>query len=131
MTEYQMIEASNQQAHRDYPHMTLTPRVECLTADQTYTSLSDFEATVTAKAVPEQITFDVRGRLLTSAHKSLHNADVHYHLLYRLSPAQIEIVAGHDAEARPSALLRLTCVLTVISAHGEAVAQLAAHTVRL
>jgi hypothetical protein len=43
MTEYQMIEISNQQAFRDYPHMTLTPRIECA-GEVTYTSLSDIEA---------------------------------------------------------------------------------------
>ena len=131
MTEYQMIEISNQQAHRDYPHMTLTPRIECVTADQTYTSLSDFEARVTAKAVPEQISFDARGRLLTSAHKTLPSIEVHYHLIYRLSPAKIEIVAGNDAEGMASTLLRLTFVLPVISSHEEAVEHVDAKTVRI
>ena len=45
MTEYQMIEISNQQVHLDKPHMPLTPRIE-LADKQTYTSLSDFEATI-------------------------------------------------------------------------------------
>jgi hypothetical protein len=131
MTEYQMIEISNQQAHRDYPHMTLTSRIECVTADQTYTSLSDFEATVTANAVPEQITFDARGRLLTAAHKSLPNVDVHYHLVYRLAPEKIEITAGNDAEGLASALLRLSFVLPVISSHEEAVEHIDSKTVRI
>src|SRR5215813_4416795 len=131
MTEYQMIEISNQQAHHDYPHMTLTPRIECLTADQTYTSLSDFEATLTGNAAPEQITFDARGRLLTSAHKSLPNMDVHYHLLYRMSAEKIEIVAGNDAEGLASALLHLSFILPVISSHEEAVEHIDAGTVRI
>jgi hypothetical protein len=131
MTEYQMIEISNQQAHRDYAHMPLTPRMECITADQTYTSLSDFEATVTANAVTEQITFEARGRLLTSAHKSLPNADVHYRLFYRLSPAKVEIVAANDAEGMASALFRLTFVLPIISSHEEAVEHIDAKTVRI
>src|SRR5271170_1594926 len=45
MTEYQMIEISNQQVHLDKPHMCLTPRIEFV-GKQTYTSLSDFEATL-------------------------------------------------------------------------------------
>jgi hypothetical protein len=131
MTEYQMIEISNQQAHRDYPHMTLTPRIECVTADQTYTSLSDFEAVLTANPAPERITFDVRGRLLTAAHKSLPNVDVHYHLVYRLAPEKIEITAGNDAEGLASALLRLSFVLPVISSHEEAVEHIDSKTVRI
>jgi len=131
MTEYQMIEISNQQAHRDYPHMTLTPRVECATADQIYTSLSDFDAAVTANAATDQITFDARGRLLTAAHQPLPNAEVHYHLIYRLSRAKVEIVAGNDAEGPASALLRLRFILPVISQHDEAVHHVDAATVRL
>lgn len=131
MTEYQMIEISNQQAHRDYPHMTLTPRVECATADQIYTSLSDLEAAVTANAATDQIIFDARGRLLTAAHQPLPNAEVHYHLIYRLSPAKIEIVAGNDAEGPASALLRLRFILPVISQHDEAVHHVDAATVRI
>jgi len=131
MTEYQMIEISNQQAHRDYPHMTLTPRIECATADQIYTSLSDFEAAVTANAAMDQITFDARGRLLTAAHQPLPNAEIHYHLIYRLSPAKVEIVAGNDGEGPASALLRMRFILPVISQHDEAVHHVDAATVRL
>ena len=46
MTEYQMIEISNQQAFRDAPHMTLTPRIECVDGGETYTSLSDLRGGV-------------------------------------------------------------------------------------
>lgn len=131
MTEYQMIEISNQQAHRDYPHMTLTPRVECATADQIYTSLSDFDAAVIANAATDQITFDARGRLLTAAHQPLTNADVHYRLIYRLSAAKVQIVAGNDAEGPASALLRLRFILPVISQHDELIHHLDAATVRI
>jgi hypothetical protein len=47
MSEYQMIEISNQQAFLDAPHMTLTPRIE-LKADRTYTSLIDLKANLIA-----------------------------------------------------------------------------------
>ncbi|HEX7962639.1 MAG TPA: hypothetical protein VF493_22205, partial [Terriglobales bacterium] len=130
MTEYQMIEISNQQAHRDYPHMTLTPRIECVSDDQIYTSLSDFEAAVTANAAADQIAFDARGRLLTAAHRPLPNAEIHYRLIYRVSPAKVEILASVDASNTASGL-RLHFILPVVSLHDEAVHHVDAATVRI
>jgi len=118
MTEYQMIEIANQQAFRDSPHMPLTPRIECI-AGQTFTSLSDFEAVLTASSFPNQITFDARGRLLTAAHQPLPRGDVHYHLTYRLTESAVEIVASVGvASASP-----LQFILPVISRSSEAVNQ--------
>ena len=94
MTEYKLIEIANQQEHRDYPHMTLTPRIECAAGGLTYNSLSDFAAAVTANAAAEQITFDVRGRLLTATHQPMPKDEVRYHLIYRLSAAKVEIIAS-------------------------------------
>lgn len=128
MTEYQAIEISNQQAHRDYPHMTLTPRVECA-SDLTYTSLSDFDASLTATGGPDEITFDARGRLLTASHHSIPNSEVHYHLAYRLTQTKVEIVASADGTALPSAPLRF--ILPVVSQHEEAVEHPAPNTVRI
>lgn len=126
MTEYQAIEISNQQAHRDYPHMTLTPRVEC-TADVTYTSLSDFEATLTAIDHANEITFDARGRLLTASHHPAPKNEVHYHLTYRLTPTVVEIVAEVDQEG--PAPLRF--ILPVIAHREETVRTIDPKTVRI
>jgi hypothetical protein len=126
MTEYQAIEISNQQTHRDYPHMTLTPRIEC-SGDQIYTSLSDFEAALTASSTPERIAFDIRGRLLTAAHKPVPNGEVHYHLVYHLTAATVEIVASADTVA--PAPLRF--ILPVVSLQEEAVEQIDPKTVRI
>jgi len=126
MTEYQAIEISNQQAHRDYPHMTLTPRIECV-SDRVYTSLSDFEAALTTTSTPQRITFDASGRLLTAAHTPAPNGEVHYHLVYGLTGATVEIVASTDA-AGPAPL---RFILPVVSPHNEAVEQIDRKTVRI
>ena len=120
MTEYEAIEISNQQAPRDYPHMTLTPRIESA-GDVTYTSLSDFEASLTASNHPDEITLDARGRLLTASHKPPPTGEVHYHLVYRLAAAKVEIIAS--AEGAAPAPLRF--ILPVISRHQESVERLA------
>jgi hypothetical protein len=126
MTEYQMIEISNQQAFLDKPHMPLTPRIEC-TAKQTYTSLSDFEAVLTTKATPGEVTFDARGRLLTASHQPLPSDNAHYHLIYRLTESTVEIIASVDAP--PQTPLRF--ILPVISRSSEAVVQPDPETIRI
>jgi len=126
MTDYQAIEISNQQAHRDYPHMTLTPRIEC-TTDVTYTSLSDFEASLAVTSSQSEISLDARGRLLTASYQPIPNGGVHYQLLYRLSPAKVEIVASADGKA--PALLRF--VLPVVSQHEELIEHPATNAVRI
>jgi hypothetical protein len=127
MTQYQTIEISNQQVHHDYPHMELTPRIECAAADRIYTSVCDFEATLSANPTPEQITFTARGRLLTAAHQPVPGGDVHYNLVYRLAGSAVEITASADA-AGPAPLRFL---LPVVSQHEEAVEQLDARTIRI
>jgi hypothetical protein len=122
MTEYQMIEISNQQAFLDKPHMPLTPRIES-TGKQTYTSLSDFEAftiALIAKAgAAQEITFNARGRLLTASHQPLPNGEAHYHLTYNLTKSAVEIIANVDAPPQTP----LQFILPVISRSSEAVAQ--------
>jgi hypothetical protein len=118
MTEYQMIEILNQQAFLDAPHMPLTPRIESA-AKQTYTSLSDFEAILTTTAAPNQITFDVRGRLLTAAHQPMPDGNAHYHLIYRLTESAVEIIASADTPSQTP----LQFILPVISRSNEALAQ--------
>ena len=122
MTEYQMIEISNQQAFLDKPHMPLTPRIECV-AKQTYTSLSDFEAFTIAlianAGAAQEITFNARGRLLTASHQPLPNGEAHYHLTYNLTRSTVEIIASVDAPPQTP----LQFILPVISRSNEAVAQ--------
>jgi hypothetical protein len=126
MTEYQMIEISNQQAFLDKPHMPLTPRIESA-AKQTYTSLSDFEAVLTTNATPSEITFNARGRLLTASHQPLPNGEAHYHLTYNVNKSTVEIIASVDAPPQT----HLQFILPVISRSGEALAQPDTKTVRI
>ena len=92
MTEYQMIEISNQQTFRDAPHMTLTPRIE-YAGEKTYTSLTDREAVLTASESAGEIVFDARGRMLTAGNVAMPGG-VRYHLVYRLTASGVDIVAS-------------------------------------
>jgi hypothetical protein len=122
MTEYQMIEISNQQVHLDKPHMCLTPRIE-LAGKQTCTSLSDFEATtipgISFPGQTYQVTFDVKGRLLTASHHAPAIGEAPYHLHYNLTQSTVEIRA--TAEAPPETPLHF--ILPVISSSTESVTQ--------
>jgi hypothetical protein len=118
MTEYAMIEISNQQAFTDAPHMTLTPRIECRT-DRAYTNLNDFQAVVTKKASPDQITFEASGRLLSSAPKPLPDGDVRYKLVYLLTRTAVEIVAMATGPAK----VPIDLIVPVVSRSTETVEQ--------
>ena len=131
MTRYQMIEISNQQVHGDYPYMPLTPRIEGIERGQSYTSLSDFDAALTAAAAPEQVSFDARGRLLTSAHQPVASGDVQYRLAYRLTAAAVEIVAGTSVAVPAADQLHWKLILPVVSAHTESVEQVDHGTIRV
>ncbi|RSL15398.1 hypothetical protein EDE15_0884 [Edaphobacter aggregans] len=128
MTEYQMIEISNQQTFGDYPHMSLAPRIE-LISDKTYTSTTDFAATLTSTSTPAKITFDASGRLLTAAHQPPSTGDLHYHLTYRLNDTAIEIEATADAAVPLPAPLRF--ILPVISRSTESINQTDPKTIRI
>ena len=128
MTEYQMTEPSNQQAFGDYPHMPLTPRIECA-SDRTYTSLSDLEAVLTATDSPGQIAFDAQGRILTATHQSPPGGDVRYHLIYRLTESNVEIVASTSGTTPAAAPLQF--IFPVVSKTGEAVDQSDSQTIRI
>ncbi len=126
MTEYQMIEISNQQVHLDKPHMPLTPRIEC-TFKQTYTSLSDFEAVLTTKATPQQITFEAKGRLLTASHQPVPNFKTNYHLTYVLTESRVEITANLESEISAPTQF----ILPVISISSETITQPDPKTIRI
>lgn len=128
MTDYQMIEISNQQAFGDYPHMTLTPRIEFVT-DKTYTSLSDFKAEVKAKSATSEIVFDARGRMLTAGHQPPVGGEVKYQLSYRLSGAAVEIAASSSADSSLAAPMRL--IVPVVARGDEKVEVVDAATVRV
>jgi hypothetical protein len=122
MTEYQMIEISNQQVHLDKPHMCLTPRIE-LTGKQICTSLSDFEAIIIQGyeqiGAARLIAFDVKGRLLTSSHHAPPTGEAPYHLHYSLTESTIEIRAIAEAPAENP----LHFILPVISQSTETIIQ--------
>jgi hypothetical protein len=133
MTEYKLIEISNQQVFRDGPHMTLTPRIEYVTGEAakvTYTSLSDLQAVVEANDVePGTVRIFARGRLLTANHQGVPGGDVRYSFEYRVTAGRVEILAGALAANGAPGTLRF--ILPVISRSGEAVAQPDAQTVQL
>jgi hypothetical protein len=118
MTEYQMIEISNQQVHLDIPHMPLTPRIE-LPGKQTYTSLSDFEAVLTTKATSSEVTFNASGRLQTASHQPPPTGEARYHLTYNLTKSTVEIIATVDTASQSP----LQFILPVISSSTEPVDQ--------
>ncbi len=130
MTEYQMIEISNQQAFLDKPHMPLTPRIESA-GKQTYTSLSDFEATLIAldeqMGAAREIAFVAKGRLLTASHQPPPTGEAHYQLAYSLTQSAVEIRATADALAQTP----LQFILPVISRSNEAVAQPDPRTIQI
>jgi hypothetical protein len=94
MTDYQMIEISNQQAFGDYLHMTLTPRLELTSGGKTYTSLSDFGAVVTADAKgANEVAVKARGKMLTGSHQAPAEGEMEYQLRYRFGES-VEIAAS-------------------------------------
>jgi hypothetical protein len=125
-----MIEISNQQVHLDKPHMCLTPRIE-LAGKQTCTSLSDFEATIAAlyeqMSAAVEISFDVKGRLLTASHQPPSTGEAHYHLQYSLTQSTVAITASVDTASQSP----LRFVLPVISSSTEATAQPDPRTIQI
>jgi hypothetical protein len=131
MTEYKLVEISNQQVIRSGPTMALTPRIEVVLgpgSGGTYTSLSDLEAAVTASEVGGEIKFEALGRLLTATHKPVGSGELRYSLKYTLSAGGVEIVARVDG-ANAGAPVRF--ILPVISRSDEAVVRADAGTVRI
>jgi len=126
MTKYAMVEISNQQAYRDGSHMTLTPRVECA-GKETYTSLDDLKAVLTAERNGEEIAFDVKGRLLTAGHKAPSGGDLLYHLTYRIGEVGVELTAGISGVAPAAARF----IVPVIARGDEKFSQPEARTLKI
>ena len=126
MTEYLMIETSNQQQFREGAHMALTPRIECA-GERVYTSATDFKAVLTASATQEAISFNARGQLLTAARQSFPEGELAYHLAYDLTEAAVELRAR--AEGKGPAPSRF--ILPVIVGPDEVVERVDEKTIRI
>lgn len=126
MTEYQMIEISNQQTYRDNVHMGLTPRIEC-TAGEIYNSLNDLKAVLKADQQAGRVLFDARGRLLTASRKAPASGDIGYHLTHTIGETAVELTAS----ASGSSPAPLRFVLPVIARVEERIERPDAQTVRV
>jgi len=84
--------------------MTVRTHSRSSAGKQTYTSLSDFEATLIAldeqMGAAREITFVAKGRLLTASHQLPPTGEAHYHLTYNLRKDAAEITASVDASSQ-------------------------------
>jgi hypothetical protein len=128
MTEYRLIEISNQQTFRDAPHMTLTPRIECA-GEQTYTSLNDLSASLKVDTASSVATFTASGRLQTSTHQMPRGGDAHYRLEYLILANQVDIDVRLDSVAPLPALAKF--ILPVISNSEEQVEVVDSRTLQI
>ena len=126
MTQYQMIEISNQQAYRDGSHIELTPRIECVAAE-TYASVNDLNATLTANQQASGIAFEARGRLLTVSRQAPPGGDIAYRLVYTINDSAVEIAASATGQA--TAPLRF--ILPILARTPDKVEQPNPQTVRI
>lgn len=119
MTEYDnQIEAPNMQGFIDAPHMELTPRVEYVTREETYSSVNDRQAVLQATTQGKEVLFDAQGRLQSVTH-TMAPGGLQYHLICRISESQVEIRASATATSAPAGKLQF--VLPVISRSSERV----------
>ncbi len=119
MTKYQLVEPKNQQTHGDYPTMPLTPRIEVGDGS----SLNDLAATLTAEKSPAGVTFNARGRVLTTNHQQPNSGETHYQLVYRITATGVQIIASADRAGR--------LLLPVICRQAEPVEQPGPRTVQV
>ncbi len=128
MTQYEMIEMSNQQQYRGKLHMALTPRIEYAPED-TYTNLNDYKAVLSASQTRGQILFDARGRLLSNTHNPLPVGELLYHATYRISEDSVELSASVSGDTPATAPLRF--FVPVLSRTGDRVERPDARTFRI
>jgi hypothetical protein len=126
MTQYQMIEISNQQAYRDSSHIELTPRIECAAAE-IYASVNDLEATLTASQHNGGIVFEAHGRLLTASRQTPPSGDIAYHFTYTLNDTSVEIAAT----ATGSAPAPLRLIVPILARTTDKAEQLNPQTIRV
>jgi hypothetical protein len=99
MTEYELVEPPNQQQVRDGSQAPLTPRVECLLKDVTYTSFRDFSAVLKVTALHNEVLFDARGSLLSpssdgAGRDPVPGGGTQFHMTYRVTESGVEITAS-------------------------------------
>jgi hypothetical protein len=124
MTEYSIVEVSNQQQHGDKPHMTLTPRIEIPATPRPFTTLNDLAATLTAESSPDKIAFHAHGQFQTSKHAP---SPATYDLTYTLTTTAVEIIAVFNGPSDTPA----SFILPVISRSTEPFATLTPHTLHI
>lgn len=129
MTEYELIEISNQQQYRSGPHMPLTPRIEYADAGKTYTNLNDYKAVLTAESHEGTIVFDAQGELQTSTRQALPGTTAKYHVSHRIGEQGIDLTASATGLPPNSGMLRL--IVPVIASSADRVEQQNARTVRI
>jgi hypothetical protein len=120
MTHYEMIEISNQQQERNGSHMPLTPRIECVAGD-TYTSLNDYRAALSATRVGAGVVFASHGRLMSNAHKPMEGDGLCYEATWTMDKSGVELRARVRGLLPASASLQL--IVPVITRQSERVEQ--------
>ena len=104
MTRHEMTEVSNQQQERAAPHMPLTPRIEC-TAGDTYTSLNDYRASLTATGGGTGVVFEAPGRLMSKARKPIEGDGLTYKASWTIDDAGVDLRASVTGPVPASASL--------------------------
>ena len=127
MNQYALVEISNQQQFVDKPHMTLTPRIECVVDGKTYTSLVDLNAKLTKSETSGEATFVAEGNLLTTSHQPIPNDGICYRLTYRINASGVEITANVTGTTKQS--LRL--IVPVIAQSQQTTQQTDAQSIRI
>jgi len=125
MTEYSMVEASNQQSHGDYPVMPLTPRIEMSIGGTPYTSLSDKSAVVTTQEADGGKTFYARGKLLNARSVPPPAGEAAYRIRYLFTEKFVEIRAAADQAAGAK------LIVPILSPQTEAIQRVDANTVHI
>ena len=128
MTHYEMIEISNQQQERAAPHMPLTPRIECVAGD-TYTSLNDYRASLSATRAGAGVVFEAHGRLMSNAHKPLEGNGLLYEAIWTIDKSGVELRARVRGQLPASASLQF--IVPVIARQSERVEQASPQSVRI
>ncbi|HWG20124.1 MAG TPA: hypothetical protein VG225_06305 [Terracidiphilus sp.] len=128
MTRYEMIEASNQQQELAAPHMPLTTRIECAAGD-TYTSLNDYRASLSATRSGAGVKFEAHGRLMSNTHKPMEGAGLLYEVSWMIDESGVELRARVIGRLPASASLQF--VIPVIARTSELVEQASPHSVRI
>ncbi|WP_188760624.1 hypothetical protein [Edaphobacter acidisoli] len=128
MTQYELIEISNQQQYRDSPHMPLTPRIEYTEAGKAYTNLNDYKAVLTAQPYAGSILFDAQGVLQTPSHAPLPGG-AKYHVTHRIADPAVELTAS--TTGLPTSAKTLRFIVPVIASSTDRVEQSNAQTVHI